>query len=812
MERQTYIAEDIYAVVMAGGEGARLRPITDSIPKPLAPIAGEPVLSHMLRLLKRCGVGAAALTLLYKGEQIANLYGAEFEGLPVRPIFEKKPMGTAGSVKGAAGFLKSSGSDLFFVVSGDAVCDLDLQKAANFHRERGAEATLVLTRVPNPLEYGIVVGDMDGEGGRIEGFIEKPPYSLAYSDLVNTGIYVLSKSVLDSIPDGMPFDFARDLFSKMLKEGRGLYGYVFDGYWCDIGSPEAYRRCCLDAAAGKIRGIADRFSHDRSVVGGGCRVGEGTQLVDSVLQKDVTVGENCKIEAAILCSGARIGDGVTISAGSVIGPGCVIGDRVFVGAGARIEGKMRIKPDTRLAGAVGSDYERLVYEEEISVADTAFALRAGGAVVRAVRGGAVGFAHDGNDAARKRYQSFLEGAEREGGAVYALGSAHRQLAAFGARQFGLLATGYLWQKGDDVFVTFYDKNGQILPHSFKRSFAKELTAPAQASELEGKPVADVSEALLYAYLDALTAQGGGRDGLHGVRLQVQGGGAARLFARAAEGCGAVLCDQPEEGGFACLFDDTGSMERINQWTHGKCFSVDRAHARAVLLAFLVDGGSAVSLSCAEPAVYDRILKDKGCQVLRYATVPADHGEDAVRERAARYPWLQDDCFAAITLLRLAARGAEFEALCGALPPFGTLEFELDGELKDPTELVRHFCQMARKQRQIPDADCPTGGDGVLISHRQGFARILVPSNRKIRVICDGVSAEAAEELAGFARRDIENFLKKIRRAARGITKRHNLWIVPFFQEKNSRQTKQEKKTQKSMVKKAAGRVWRVFLI
>ena len=139
------------------------------------------------------------------------------------------------------------------------MCDIDLRDVLRFHRARGAEATLVLKKVSNPLEYGIVIGDIEGEGGKIEGFIEKPPYSLAYSDLVNTGIYLLSKSVLDSIPDGISYDFARDLFPKMLREKRELYGYVFEGYWCDIGSPEAYRRCCIDAATRKIGGIHSKI-------------------------------------------------------------------------------------------------------------------------------------------------------------------------------------------------------------------------------------------------------------------------------------------------------------------------------------------------------------------------------------------------------------------------------------------------------------------------------------------------------------------------------------------------------------------------
>lgn len=748
--------DGIFAVVMAGGEGARLRPLTQSIPKPLAPIAGEPVLAHMLRLLKRGGIEAAALTLMYKGEQIASKYGDSFEGMYIKPVFEEKPLGTAGSVKGTADFLSESNRDEFLVVSGDAVCDIDLRDVLKFHRDCKAEATIVLTRVKNPLEYGIVIGNFEGGGGKIEGFIEKPPYSLAYSDMVNTGIYVLSKSVLDSIPDGMPFDFARDLFYKMLSEGRSLFGYVFDGYWCDIGSPEAYHQCCMDAADGKIRGIQSSFSYDRSVVGSSCKIDEGSKIVKSVLQDNVSVGKNCYINEATICSDTDIEDGVTILKGCVVGSGCTIGKGAHIESGAKIDGGSVILPGTRVPCGLVDSYDALIYEEEIKVPNESYAKKIGAATAKTAKGKAVGFAHDGSAAAQEMYGSVLNGSLGENCDVYAFGRTHPRLSAFGAKKYGLEAAGYLHSDGDIVSLVLYDRNGHVQPHSFKRSLAKEMSAVQDKTVTDNSKLKNVSDELVSDYINQLVAAGGGRFGLSGMTLQLSADGAARIFARAAQSCGAQLCERDDRCDFSCEFDFSGQLVRISQTVDGGVFSLDRAHIRAVLLNLAAGEYEQFALACTEPAVYDMILKNKGCEVLRYSTVPADKGEDGTRAIAASVPWLCDDLFAAISLLSIAhTQGLNLMQLEKSVPEFYTADFMLDSTLGDPADFVRSLSRMSKLNRT---GEAPTGGDGVVIEYKSGFARILVPSGNRVRVYCDAASAEAAEELAGFTKSDIEKYL------------------------------------------------------
>jgi len=220
----------VKAVIMAGGEGTRLRPLTCTRPKPMVPVANRPVMAYALELLSRHGLREAAVTLQYLPRHITDYFGeGEDWGIRLHYFLESSPLGTAGSVKNAAAFL----DETFLVVSGDALTDLSVEEAVRFHRERKALATLVLTTVDNPLEYGVVITDSDG---RIRRFLEKPGWGEVFSDRVNTGIYVLEPEVLQYIPSDRPFDFSRDLFPLLLREGLPLYGCLLRGFWCDIGS------------------------------------------------------------------------------------------------------------------------------------------------------------------------------------------------------------------------------------------------------------------------------------------------------------------------------------------------------------------------------------------------------------------------------------------------------------------------------------------------------------------------------------------------------------------------------------------------
>jgi mannose-1-phosphate guanylyltransferase/phosphomannomutase len=299
------------AVVMAGGEGTRLRPLTINCPKPLVPVCNQPIMEHILTLLKRHGITEVVATVHYLADEIQSYFG-DGSDLDMNIVYsnETTPLGTAGSVKQAEAHL---GRERFIIVSGDSLTDCDLEKAIQFHIEKKSLATLVLYRVPSPLEFGVVITDEDG---RIQRFLEKPSWSEVFSDTVNTGMYILEPEVLDCMEPDRFYDWSQDIFPQLLAEGKALYGYVMDEYWTDIGSLAQYREAQWDLLSARLNlPVAGEQISPGVYVGKNTSIAEGATVVPPVC-----LGHNCKIK-----SGARIG------------PYTMIGDNVFVEGGATVE-------------------------------------------------------------------------------------------------------------------------------------------------------------------------------------------------------------------------------------------------------------------------------------------------------------------------------------------------------------------------------------------------------------------------------------------------------------------------------------------
>lgn len=242
------------AVVMAGGEGTRLRPMTSSMPKPLLPVVNRPIMEHVLRLLKRHGLTETVVTVQFLASLVRNYFDdGEELGMQLTYATEETPLGTAGSVKNAEEALRD---DSFVVISGDALTDIDLTELIAFHREKGALVTVCLTRVPDPLEFGITIVSEDG---RVERFLEKPTWGQVFSDTVNTGIYVMEPEIFDYVPAGESVDWSGDVFPRLLAEGKLICGFVADGYWEDVGTHESYLKAQADVLTGKVDVDIDGF-------------------------------------------------------------------------------------------------------------------------------------------------------------------------------------------------------------------------------------------------------------------------------------------------------------------------------------------------------------------------------------------------------------------------------------------------------------------------------------------------------------------------------------------------------------------------
>jgi mannose-1-phosphate guanylyltransferase / phosphomannomutase len=357
------------AVVMAGGEGTRLRPLTSNQPKPMVPIVGKPCMEHILELLRTHGFNDIVITVAFLPQAIRTYFGGgENLGLSIEYSVEENPLGTAGSVRLASDRL----DETFLVISGDALCDIDLQKIVDFHNEKGAAVTIGLKSVENPLEFGIVVTD---DEGRVERFLEKPSWGQVFSDTINTGIYVLEPEVLRHIPTDRPFDFSKELFPLLLEMGRPIYGYVCDGYWQDIGNLDQYRQANFDALDEKvllnveglkIRGdvwIGEGVEIDDvegvegpAFIGNYCRISPESSVGPySVLGPGTTLRERGRVARSVIDSSCYIGRSATVE-GAILGRNCdvrpharvhegvAIGDQVTLGDQSVIYPGVRIYP------------------------------------------------------------------------------------------------------------------------------------------------------------------------------------------------------------------------------------------------------------------------------------------------------------------------------------------------------------------------------------------------------------------------------------------------------------------------------------
>jgi mannose-1-phosphate guanylyltransferase/phosphomannomutase len=314
---------------MAGGEGTRLRPMTANQPKPLLPVANRPIMEHVLRLLKKHGFDETVVTVQFLAALVRNYFGdGEDVGMSLQYATEETPLGTAGSVKNAEDALKD---DTFLVISGDALTDMDLTEMMRFHEDSGALVTVGLTRVPDPLEFGIVIADEDG---RIQRFLEKPTWGQVFSDTVNTGVYIMEPEVLAEVSAKESVDWSHDVFPKLLRRGAPIYGYISDKYWEDVGTHESYLKAQADVLAGRVSTDIAGFE-----VSPGVWVAEGADVdPEAVLTGPLCIGEYAKIEP-----GAHIREYSVIGANVVVKEGAfihraVVHNNVFVGQGTTLRG------------------------------------------------------------------------------------------------------------------------------------------------------------------------------------------------------------------------------------------------------------------------------------------------------------------------------------------------------------------------------------------------------------------------------------------------------------------------------------------
>jgi mannose-1-phosphate guanylyltransferase len=347
----------VQALILAGGEGTRLRPLTYTTPKPVMPLAGRPFLSFMLDWAHGHGVDEVILSCGFLSDGVKRVLGDIYDGMRLRYVVEEEPLGTAGPVRLALD--EDVLEERLIVLNGDVLTDIDLTAELDQHARTDARVTLALYPVDDTASYGVVPTDADG---RVEAFLEKAEGETP-TNRINAGAYVVEREVIESIPAGRPVSFEREVFPGLV--GEGLYGYLAEGYWIDIGTPQRYLESTWDLLAGRVQSklpprdetgslvdescvVSGAHVGPQSVLGRHCSVGSDSRIERSVLHDRVVVGADATVRESVLGEGVRVGQRATIGPRVMAGAGAVIGDDAVVDAGVRLDPGAEVEAGARL--------------------------------------------------------------------------------------------------------------------------------------------------------------------------------------------------------------------------------------------------------------------------------------------------------------------------------------------------------------------------------------------------------------------------------------------------------------------------------
>ncbi len=452
------------AVVMAGGEGSRLRPLTSGVPKPLVPVVGKPVMEHILRLLRKHGITDVVVTLQYLGSAIRDYFGdgSDF-GVDITYVVEDAPLGTAGSVKNAQEYL----TEPFIVISGDALTDIDLGGVMQYHREKGASATIVLTSVANPLEFGVVITNPDGT---IKRFLEKPSWGEVFSDQVNTGIYVIEPEVLDLLPPAAVVDWSADVFPKMLGNAMPLYGYLAPGYWCDIGNIQTYYQANWDALEGRVDvEIPGERRHGNVWIGENVEIG-----YDVRINGPAYIGNECKLKAGVFVNGP-----VCVGNFSVVDENTKISNSIiwtysYIGENSRLRQAIVCRHVTIKNNCLleeGAVIDGLVGLVNIELTPEYCARLGASFAALFPKGSAIGAARDGQRPSRMMKRAMVAGMMSSGASIIDLSELPIPVLQFYAREHPIAGAVHIQMSPLDsrsADIRMFDGNGVVLDKKMER--------------------------------------------------------------------------------------------------------------------------------------------------------------------------------------------------------------------------------------------------------------------------------------------------------------------------------------------------------
>ena len=797
------------AVIMAGGEGTRLRPLTAKLPKPLMPILGECTMSHIIRLLKNHGVSDTAVTLMFMPDEIKSKYNGNFEGVNLLYYEEKNPLGTAGSVKNTSQFLLdksiNSHSDFFIVISGDAICDTNLSEAVEFHVNERADVTIILTLSEKPLEFGGVLTH-NRESGKILTFIEKPSWSQVFTDTINTGIYIINNEILDLIPENKFYDFGKNLFPLMISENHKMCGYIDNNYWCDIGDLDAYYNCNFDALAGKIEIVKQSPNYFKtqnniftggsvelannakilpcSIVGDNCIINENSTVENSIIHDNVKIGRNVKIKNAIICDNVEIGDNVIIGEGCIIGRNCIISGYVKIAKGVKIWNDKTIGEGERIMSSmIFSGIKQDLFDDEgikglfNETLSPEYCVKIGLAVGIAAseknRAGRVGVMYT-QDASRKNsiskliVNSLLCGITASGAKSYDFGEGFEALASFAAGHFRLDAMLFADRIFDFDEIKIFDQSTLNPPRLFER----KLEAALSREDFK-YPVAERLyetenfEGLKFLYFSEMIKSAKGK--LDGFKVTIQpksedinkSGTTAHIIKKALLELSAEVRDgditTPAKN-FTLIVSEDGLLLQAYDEDIGV---VDFWHIAAILIKDAVKSGEReIAVPYTAPHALQIIAERAGAEVLRYLSCAFDDisGDAKAKSKIMSQLYLKDACFAAIRLCSvLSSSKKTLSEYIKEMPEFTSKIAESKTEEILKTKIMHELnAQIQAVGKPAMEEPCACSlckrekdlrnTEGIKLDFPNGFVHIIPKRVGGFKLIAEAVNSEIADEM------------------------------------------------------------------
>lgn len=733
------------AIILAGGEGRRLRPLTDKLPKPMLPVMNQPLIVHIFSLLKRHNITEIAICLGYKGEIIREYCkdGEDF-GVTITYFQESEPLGTAGAIKKTASFLNED----CVVVSGDVLSDVNLTSAIHFHNQNDGLATLVLKETDSPLNYGVVVTD---ETGKIRHFYDHPDWDEVRSDTVSTGIYIMRPAILDFIPSGKHYDLTTDLIPALLSKNLPLYGYETSNYWCDIGDITAYRKCHRDAFRGKIDlGISENAQQSGVLIGKDCDIADNVRVERySVIGNHTKIGAGATIKDSIMWSGSEIPENTdifrTITCGS---------DQIHAEPEKTEKNALPFCSQNSFSGVLNDD----ITPEVIIQISAIFAeiLKPGAKILLSLT--------DDTQYLMPKF-AFLSGLIAGGARIYNLvGTIDRCIARFALRKLSLNGGIHVQIDGENITIEFFNADGTPIDKHTMKTMRRRL-ASGDYKYVDAKhfhPPVNVHDIPLYYFKDLIKTTPCKRLNFS-IGICTQSPELKHHFKKIAAAFGMSVLFTNDEGylphliinnklNFGVLIGNNGKCALFDE--HGKVFSGDAFYCLVALIVCSAFDKANVLMPQHVSDTVSSVTESLGGSVTRVSDYTLESALLEKNDAAARmqHNLMFDPVFSVVRICEfLFLNRSTLSHICSLLPSVHKIVKTIDCPDHKKAGVMKRLLSSAGKDKTTDLTD------GLKIADKRGWI-LITPDNvfGRLHILAESADEEYACELADDVSKLVES--------------------------------------------------------